>query len=54
MARGDRREPIYLDDDDRRRFLDALGEASGKMGWRVHAYALMTNHYHVVVDCLAA
>ena len=50
MARGNRREPIVLDDDDRRFFLKALGEACGMTGWRVHAWVLMTNHYHLFIE----
>ena len=50
MNRGDRREPIFADDDDRRRFLAALGEACQKTGWQVHAYCLMSNHFHMVVE----
>ena len=50
MARGDRREPIFLDDEDCDSFLNILAEASHKMGWRIHAYALMVNHYHLVVE----
>jgi putative transposase len=50
MARGDRREAIFFDDRDRNAFLEALGEACGRTGWRVHAYALMGNHYHLVVE----
>ena len=50
MARGNRREPIFLDDDDRRFFLKALGEACGMTGWRVHAWVLMTNHYHLFIE----
>ena len=50
MARGDRREPIFLDDEDCGSFLKVLAEASHKMGWRIHAYALMVNHYHLVIE----
>jgi putative transposase len=50
MSRGDRREPIFLDDDDRRLFLDALGAVCERTGWRVHAYVLMQNHFHLVVE----
>ena len=50
MNRGDRREPIFKDDADRRRFLDTLGEACGKTGWQVLAYCLMPNHFHLVVE----
>ena len=37
MNRGDRREKIFKDDDDRQRFLGTLGEACEKTGWQVHA-----------------
>ena len=50
MNRGDRREPIFKDDQDHRRFLETLGEACGKTGWHVHAYCLMLNHFHLVVE----
>jgi len=50
MNRGDRREPIFKDDQDRRRFLDTLGEACGKTGWQAHAYCLMSNHFHLVIE----
>src|SRR5437764_913150 len=36
MARGDHREAIYADSEDRSMFLDALGEACGRTGWLVH------------------
>ena len=50
MSRGDRREPIFHDDADRRRFLDTLGEACVKTGWQIHAYCLMGNHFHLVAE----
>jgi REP element-mobilizing transposase RayT len=50
MSRGNRRQPIYLDDVDRQDFLKTLAEACQKTGWEVHAYCLMSNHYHLVVE----
>jgi REP element-mobilizing transposase RayT len=50
MNRGDRREPIVRDDQDRQRFAETLGEACGKTGWQVHAWCLMSNHFHLVVE----
>ena len=50
LNRGDRRERIYCDDHDRQRFLDTLGEACAKTGWQVHAYCLMANHFHLIVE----
>jgi REP element-mobilizing transposase RayT len=50
MNRGDRREPIFKDDVDRIRFLETLAEACVKTEWQVHAYCLMPNHFHLVVE----
>ena len=50
LNRGDRREPIFKDDADRQRFLGTLGETCLKTGWQVHAYCLMANHFHLVVE----
>ena len=50
MNRGDRREPIFKDEADRQRFVETLGEVCAKAGWRVHAYVLMPNHFHLVVE----
>jgi REP element-mobilizing transposase RayT len=50
MARGNRRETIFHDDDDRRFFLSTLSEACGMTGWRVHAWVLMGNHYHLFIE----
>ena len=49
MCRGNRREAIYGDDDDRRMYLATLAEAVGKTGWRALAYVLRGNHYHPVL-----
>jgi len=50
MNRGDHQESIFWDDEDRRRFVATLGEACTKAGWQVHAYCLMGNHFHLVVE----
>ncbi len=50
MNRGDRREAIFADEQDRRRFLDTLGEACQMTGWQIHAYCLMPNHFHLVTE----
>jgi REP element-mobilizing transposase RayT len=49
-ARGDGREDIYRADGDRRLFLDVLGGVYRRCNWTVHAYCLMTNHYHLLVE----
>jgi len=50
MSRGDRKKDIYLDDVDRQDFLKTLAEACQKTGFQVHAYCLMSNHFHLVVE----
>lgn len=50
MNRGDRREAIFRNDEDRKLFLSTLGETCDKTGWQVHALCLMPNHFHLVVE----
>src|SRR6266446_1507946 len=50
MNRGDRREPIFVDDEDRELFLQTLGQVCVKTDWQVHAYCLMGNHFHLVIE----
>jgi REP element-mobilizing transposase RayT len=49
-SRGDRRESIYEDDADRECFLKVLGQVAGDFNWVCHAWCLMGNHYHLVVE----
>ncbi len=50
MNRGDRREAIFRQDNDRRLFLATLAEACAKTQWQIHAYCLMRNHFHLVIE----
>jgi REP element-mobilizing transposase RayT len=50
VSRGDRKKDIYETDVDRQDFLKTLAEASAKTGFQVHAYCLMSNHFHLVVE----
>jgi putative transposase len=50
MDRGDRQEDIFVDDVDRQDFLKTLAEACRKTDWQVHAYCLMRNHFHLVLE----
>ena len=50
MCRGDRREAIFEDDKDRECFIETLGQAAKRAGWLVHAYVLMGNHYHLLLE----
>jgi putative transposase len=49
-ARGDRREDIYHDDSDRQAWLTVLAQVCKRFNWTVHAYCLMSNHYHLLVE----
>src|SRR5262245_25816164 len=49
-SRGDRREDIYADDEDRYAFLRLLGAVCERFDWTVYAYCLMTNHYHLLLE----
>ena len=50
MNRGDRREAIFLDDIDRGLLMETLGEACEKTDWQIHAWRLMSNHFHLVTE----
>jgi REP-associated tyrosine transposase len=50
IARGHERSNIYRDADDRKKFLALLGSIGRDEQWLVHAYCLMTNHYHLLVE----
>jgi putative transposase len=50
MNRGDQREAIFRTDKDRELFLATLEEACRKTEWEVHAYCLMSNHFHLVIE----
>ncbi|MCK4508301.1 MAG: transposase [Desulfuromonadales bacterium] len=53
-SRGDKREEIYGDDQDREKWLEILGNTCKRFNWRCHAYCLMDNHYHIVVETAEA
>jgi putative transposase len=50
MSRGNRQDDIFLDDRDRETFLDTVDEVCGRCGWRIHAFVLMNNHYHLLLE----
>ena len=49
-SRGNRRQAVFHDDQDRELFLRLLDCARRMFGWRVSAWCLMTNHFHLVLD----
>src|SRR5665647_3619377 len=50
MARGNQGRDIYADERDRKLWLETLGEACEKTGWRIHAWVMMNNHYHLLLE----
>jgi REP-associated tyrosine transposase len=50
MSRADPGKRLFRDDTDHERFLVTLGHACEKTGWRIHAYVLMSNHYHLLLE----
>jgi len=49
-SRGNERKAIYADDTDFELFLTLLGKVCEQYNWVMHAYCLMTNHYHLLVE----
>ncbi len=49
-ARGNAQQPIFLDDHDRQCFLQVLGKTLSDCNGICHAYCLMSNHYHLLVE----
>jgi REP element-mobilizing transposase RayT len=53
MSRGNQGQAIYKNDEDRFRFLETVSDACEKSGWQIHAYVLMGNHYHMLLDAFS-
>ena len=49
-ARGVARASIFRDDEDYTLFRTQLLRVAAKFGWKLHAYCLMPNHYHLIVE----
>lgn len=49
-SRGDGQDDIYLEDADRELWLDILGQVCERFNWVIHAYCLMNNHYHLLIE----
>jgi len=49
-SRGNAQQQIFSDDRDRHRFLEILGDVVSRYGWICHAYCLMSNHYHLLIE----
>jgi len=51
-SRGDRREAIFLNDADRLVWLEVFAQTCKRFNWICHAWCLMDNHYHIVVETI--
>jgi REP element-mobilizing transposase RayT len=49
-SRGDGQKDIYRNDQDRRDYLSVLSDVCKRFNWSVHAYCLMSNHYHLLIE----
>ncbi len=49
-SRGNERKAIYAEDADFDLFLEVLAQVCQRFNWVVHAYCLMTNHYHLLLE----
>jgi len=49
-SRGNAKQAIFIDDEDRGRFFDALSIVLDRFQWLCHAYCLMKNHYHLLIE----
>jgi putative transposase len=50
ISRGHRRENIYRNDGDRQNFLNKLSRVAERLQLKIHAYVLMSNHYHLLIE----
>ena len=50
FARGNNRQPIFVDDRDRRTYLLILGDVASEFGWRRLGHCLMDNHIHLLIE----
>ena len=49
-SRGNEKKPIFKDERDREILLDTLSQVDKRYNWLCHAYCLMNNHYHLIVE----
>ncbi len=51
-SRGNAYQDIFLDDADREKFLELLNQTVERFNWLCHAYCLMSNHYHLLIETI--
>jgi len=49
-SRGNERKPIFIEEEDRKNFLNLLYNVNKRYNWICHAYCLMDNHYHILIE----
>ncbi|MEK6745092.1 MAG: transposase [Nitrospirota bacterium] len=49
-SRGNEKKPVFKTDTDRQNFLNTLQHVNKRYNWTCHAYCLMTNHYHLLIE----
>ena len=49
-SRGNEKKPVFKDDADRDYFLNTIQHVNKRYNWICHAYCLMTNHYHLLIE----
>jgi putative transposase len=49
-SRGNDKNPVFKEDQDREDFLNTLVHVNKRYHWICHAYCLMTNHYHLLIE----
>ena len=49
-SRGNEKKSVFRDEIDRKAFLPLLARSMDRFGWRIHAFVLMTNHYHLLLE----
>jgi len=49
-SRGNEKKRIFLADEDRKSFLNLLADVNTRYHWMCHAYCLMNNHYHLLIE----
>jgi putative transposase len=54
INRGNFRQELFTEQGAAEAFERALSEAAGKFGWRVHAYVVMSNHFHLAIELTEA
>lgn len=50
ISRGHRRENVFRNDGDRKKFLNKLSLVAERLQLKIHAYVLMSNHYHLLIE----